>query len=223
MARVLVIEDDMLLSRRLRQALEQAGHQVTAEMTLKGAFHRNETEAFELMLVDLTLPDGSGLQFCRSLREKGSRIPLLIISGHVDDDSLEEGFEAGADDYLKKPFSERELLARIKCALREPLRRDEQIRIGSVLILLDQRRVMVDGKIIELKRREFDIFTYLIRNVGAVVSREKIIATLNANEDLDDRTVDSHLSHIRGRLRKSGVSKIHIHSVYGVGYRLEVA
>lgn len=223
MARILVIEDDMLLSRRLRQALEQAGHQVTVEMTLKGAFHRNETEAFELMLVDLTLPDGSGLQFCRSLREKGSRIPLLIISGHVDDDSLEEGFEAGADDYIKKPFSERELLARIKCALREPLRRDEQIRIGSVLILLDQRRVMVDGKIIELKRREFDIFTYLIRNVGAVVSREKIIATLNANEDLDDRTVDSHLSHIRGRLRKSGVSKIHIHSVYGVGYRLEVA
>lgn len=223
MARILLLEDDPILGKGLKVNLELSGHKITWETTLKSAHLRNDSEAFELMILDLNLPDGTGLTFCQQVRSKGSRIPILILSARADEDTVEAGFEAGADDYIKKPFSQRELLARIKSALREPALRDEQIRAGPILILVDQRRVMIEGQEIDLKRREFDIFTYLTRNLGAVVSREKIIEALSSGEDLDDRTVDSHLSHIRARLKKSGVAGVQILSVYGVGYRLEIA
>jgi two-component system, OmpR family, response regulator len=222
-ARVLLLEDDPFLGRSIKSRLEEAGLGVTWETTLRQALARNQSEAFEIMLVDLTLPDGNGLQLVDLLRKNGSRIPIIALSEMPDDDTLELAFETGVDDYLKKPFSHRELLARIKAALMEPALRDVQVRVGPVLVLLNQRRIMIDGQDLELKRREFDIFTYLIRHAGTVVSREKIIESLSSNEELDDRTVDSHLSHIRSRLKKSGVSKISIQSVYGVGYRMEVA
>lgn len=222
MARILLLEDDPILGKGLKANLETAGHRVTWETTLKSAHQKNESEAFELMILDLNLPDGTGLAFCQQMREKGSRIPILILSARTDEDTVETCFDNGADDYVKKPFSQRELNARIKSALREPALRDEQIRAGPVLILVDQRRVLVDGIEVDLKRREFDIFTYLTRNLGAVVSREKIIEALSSGEDLDDRTVDSHLSHIRSRLKKSSVAGVQILSVYGVGYRLEI-
>lgn len=223
MARILLLEDDPILGKGLKANLELAGHRVAWETTLKTAHQRNDAEAFELMILDLNLPDGSGLSFCQQMRSKGSRIPILVLSARTDEDTIEACFDAGADDYIRKPFSQRELLARIKSALREPALRDEQIRAGPVLILVDQRRVLVDGVEVDLKRREFDIFTYLTRNLGAVVSREKIIEALSSGEDLDDRTVDSHLSHIRSRLKKSSVSHVQILSVYGVGYRLEIS
>ena len=222
MARILLLEDDHRLSKELKANFEELGHRVTLESSVKAARQRNENEAFEIMILDFDLPDGSGIQFCRQLRDRGSRIPILILSGQVDEDSMESAFEAGANDFIRKPFSLRELNARAKSALREPVLRDEQIRTGPVLVLVEQRRLYIDGQDIELKRREFDIFTFLIRNVGAVVSREKIIETLSSNEDLDDRTVDSHLSHIRARLKKQGVAAVQILSVYGVGYRLEI-
>ncbi len=223
MARILLLEDDPILGKGLMANLELAGHRVAWESSFKTAVVRNQAEAFELMILDLNLPDGTGLGFCEQMRAKGSRIPILILSARIDEDTIEACFEAGADDYIKKPFSHRELLARIKSSLREPTLRDEQIRAGPVLILVDQRRVLIDGAEVDLKRREFDIFTYLTRNLGAVVSREKIIEALSSGEDLDDRTVDSHLSHIRSRLKKSGVGAVQILSVYGVGYRLEIS
>lgn len=223
LARILLLEDDPILGKGLKVNLELSGHKVTWETSLKMAQVKNESEKFELMILDLNLPDGTGLNFCQRVRTTGSRIPIILLSARTDEDTVEAGFEAGADDYIKKPFSQRELMARIKAALREPLVRDEQLRVGPILALIDQRRILVDGQDVELKRREFDIFLYLIRNAGAVVSREKIIETLRSGEDLDDRTVDSHLSHIRARLKRSNVNQVQILSVYGVGYRLEVA
>lgn len=222
-AKILLVEDDPILGKGLMLNLELDGHRVTWEQTLKGARHRNDNFEYDLMLLDLNLPDGSGLTLCHEIRETDSRLPIIILTAKTDEDSVVTGLAYGANDYVKKPFSSKELLARIKTALREPGRREDQLRVGPVLVLLDQRRALVDGHDLELNRREFDIFAHLVRRASAVVSREQIITLLNPEGEMTDRTIDSHVSHIRSKLKKSHSTAVTISSVYGMGYKLEVS
>jgi two-component system OmpR family response regulator len=223
MAKILLVEDDPSLGQGLVLNLELDHHRVNWEQSLAGGRNRNQNFEYDLIVLDLNLPDGSGLELCREIRESGSHIPVIILTANTDEDSVVNGFSMGATDYVKKPFSTREFLARVKAALREQATREDQFRVGPVLVLENQRRVLVDGKEVDLTPREFDIFSILAKRIESVVSRENIISSLSLADELTDRTMDSHVSHIRQKLRKAEANTLSISSVYGVGYKLELA
>lgn len=221
MSQILLVEDDPILGRTLSVNFRAEGYGVTWERDLRGAFRAEKDKPFDLVVLDRELPDGVGLDLCRYLRSRGSRLPVLVLTARADEDSVVEGLYAGANDYVRKPFGNRELLARVRVALNEPMQRAEQMRFGELLLLTEQRRAFWRQHELELNRREYDILTALIRQAGHVVSRESLLENFGGEADIFDRTIDSHVSHLRAKFRKAGVSTIRIASVYGVGYRLE--
>jgi DNA-binding response OmpR family regulator len=221
MSQILLVEDDPILGRGLKLNLEFDGHQVSWARDLRNATAAESSQPFDLIILDLGLPDGSGLNLCSKLREHGSRIPIIILTAKVDEDSVVAGLTAGANDYIRKPFGKRELLARVRTALHAPTTREDQVRLKDILVLKGQRKVMHGSVEIELNRREFDILSFLIDRAEMVVTREQIMDALDKTGEILDRTLDSHLSHIRRKLRNANVHSIQISSVYGVGYRLE--
>lgn len=221
MSHILLVEDDPILGAGIKLNLEMEKYQVTWAKDLRTAREINQTQKIHLLILDLGLPDGTGLSLCKELRAADSRLPVIMLTAHADEDSVVAGLNAGANDYIRKPFGNKELLARIRTALREPSARDEQVRFGNILILRDQRRVMVDNQSIDLNRREFDIFSYLVNHGDNVVSREGLLQYLDREGEILDRTLDSHISHIRAKLKKAEVKSVAIASVYGIGYRLE--
>lgn len=223
MIRILLIEDDPALGTGIKMNLEYEGYQVNWARDLKTAFKENGSATFDLAILDLGLPDGNGISFCRSVRESGSRMPIIILTAQSDEESAVKGLMAGANDYIRKPFGNRELIARIITVLREPKVREDQARFENLVVLRSQRKVMFGTQEIDLSRREFDLLSVLVENGDAVVTRERLMETLDKEGEILDRTMDSHLSHIRSKLRKAGVSSVQILSVYGIGYRLEKA
>ncbi|MGZ3740558.1 MAG: response regulator transcription factor, partial [Bdellovibrionota bacterium] len=167
-------------------------------------------------------PDGSGLTLAKWARKNHPRLPVFMITASGDEETVVAGFEAGAVDYVRKPFSTRELVARIKVALN--LRNSKAFRslqYGDISIQPDQRIAKVGETPVELNRRQFDILCHLVENAESVVTRESLISALAKNEEMFDRTIDSHVSFLRSRLRKAGLTGIQINSVYGLGYRME--
>jgi len=221
MIEILLVEDDPVLGRGLVVNLEHEGYKVHWATDLQSANIANKRKNLELVILDLGLPDGSGFQLLKEIRQSVSRIPVLILTARTDVESVVEGLQLGANDYIRKPFDDRELLARIKTALKEPHARSQQIRYGDLLLLVDKRQVMFGGKEIELSPREFDLLSHFIQNAESVIARETLLETVAKDSDLFDRTIDSNISHVRSRLKKAGVKSIQISSVYGVGYRLE--
>lgn len=221
MSRILLVEDDPVLGRSLSLNFEMEGYRVTWARDLKSALAASEGEPPDLIVLDLELPDGSGLALCSRLREKGATLPILILTARGDEDSAVEGLSAGANDYVRKPFGNRELLARIRVALKESAESAEKLRFGDLLLLTGQRRALWRGQEIDLNRRELDVLTTLARRPGAVVSREMLLETFAKDAEIFDRTIDSHVSHLRTKLRQAGARSLRIASVYGVGYRLE--
>lgn len=221
MIQILLVEDDPVLGRGLVVNLELEKYQVQWVKDLKSAYETNEKSKLDLVILDLGLPDGSGFQFLQKIRDEDSRLPVIILTAQTDEDSVVHGLQSGANDYVKKPFGNRELLARIKTVLREPLSRDKQIRFEDILLLIDSRKVMAGEKEIELNRREFDILHHFLVHADKVVTRENLLSTLDKDGEIFDRTIDSHVSHLRSKLKQAGVSTVQISSVYGVGYRLE--
>ncbi len=218
---ILLVEDDPALARGLQVNLESEGYSILCANTLKEAFEINQKETLGLVILDLGLTDGSGLKFLRSIRESGSRLPIIILTAKNDEDTVVECLHLGANDYMKKPFSNRELLARIKSILREPLLRENQMRYGDLLLLLDQRVAKYNNSLVELNRREFDILLHFIQRADTIVTRENLVQSIDKNGEIFDRTIDSHISHLRTRLKQAGIKDIKISSIYGIGYRLE--
>lgn len=222
MAKILLLEDDPILGKALKLSLEVASHKVEWAQTIAEARNRNEQQQLDLLLFDVNLPDGSGADLCQEIRSSGSRIPIIMLTARADEDSVVDGLTAGANDYMKKPFSNRELLVRIQNALKEPLVRESQLRKGPVLLLIEQRKLLIDNQEIKLNRKEFEIFRCLLTNSGAIMSRENVLNFVKGSEDISDRTIDSHLSHIRTKLKNSNISSVSIKAVYGIGYTLDI-
>lgn len=169
---ILLVEDDPALARGLQLTLQAEGYDIIWADSLQAAFAKNNKEKLGLVILDLGLTDGSGFDFLRKVRENGSRLPIIILTAQTDEDSLIEGLQRGANDYMKKPFSNRELLARIKAVLREPQMRENQTRYGDLLLLLDQRIVKFKEATVEMNRREFDVLLFWFKKQKRL-SREK--------------------------------------------------
>lgn len=222
MAHILLVEDDPVLGKGLKVALELDGHSVQWVDTLAGARAQGGIESLELVLLDLNLPDGSGLSFAQECRDNRPGLAVLMLTASGDEESVVAGFEAGAIDYVRKPFGNKELKARIRVILGRKSKPSSRIlNFGDLTVFPERRQVKMGETKIDLNRREFDILLHLMTNPETVVTRECLLRALNKEGEIFDRTIDSHVSHLRSRLRKAGVNSVEIASVYGVGYRLE--
>lgn len=218
---ILLVEDDPVIGKSLKVALELEGYETTWCDTLGKAREVAAARTFDLVVLDLNLPDGSGLSFARESRERAPAMPILMLTASGDEASVVAGFEAGAVDYVRKPFGNSELKARIRVVLKEKSTGARPLQYGGVSISKEKRLVKLGEKSLELNRREFDVFTHLLSQAESVVTRDSLLRILDKEGEIFDRTIDSHVSHLRARLRKAGFDAIQISSVYGVGYRLE--
>ena len=231
MAEVLVIEDEESLLHTLRYNLSRAGHQVRlCADGLKGLEMVRENPP-DLLLLDLMLPGLGGLEVCRAIRAETARpavsqLPILILTARDEEIDKVVGLEMGADDYLTKPFSMHELLARVKALLRRAEMRgsanDLPVRLeaGGLVVDVAARRATRAGQPLELKRREFDLLAYFLGHVGQVLTRDRLLRHVWGYEDANDtRTVDVHVRWLRSKIERDPTAPERLQSVRGVGYR----
>lgn len=221
MPKILIIEDDMQITKILKLNLRLSGFESENATTIQEAWNKINTEHFDLLLMDIGLPDGSGLDLCQKVRESGNEVPIVFLSARTDEATVVKGIKNGADDYLRKPFGLEELKARVNKFVKRLAPNMQTINFGELSIDPSKRIVTLMGEIISLGRKELDILILLARKSGDIVTRENILNSLYDNADLYDRTVDSHMSHLRKKIRDIAGQSLQISSVYGLGYRLE--
>ena len=221
MTKILIVEDDPQISKSLAMNLKFSGYETTSACNVKDARNLLKEYHFDLMCLDIGLPDGNGLDLCQAIREEGNDIPILFISARTDEATVVKGILNGADDYLRKPFGMEELKVRMNKILKKFILPTSIITFEKLTIDPTRRIVTLMDKMVSLGRKELEILVLLTRRAGDIVTRESILATLYENSDMYDRTVDSHMSHLRRKLREVAGTDLQINSVYGLGYRLE--
>ncbi len=221
--RILVVEDEQKVANALREGLEGERYDVVVERTGENAFFRLTTEAFDLILLDLGLPGRDGLQILATLRAKGVKTPVLVLTAR---DTLQDrvaGLDSGADDYLVKPFAFAELLARIRALLRRGRAAESpRLAVGDLTMDLITRKVMRGGSPVELTVREFELLEYLMRYEGQVVSRETLARDVwkeTARTTPLDNVIDVHIARLRRKVDVERPVRL-IHTVRGVGFML---
>jgi two-component system copper resistance phosphate regulon response regulator CusR len=221
--RILVVEDEQKVADALREGLVDERYDVVVERTGEGAFFRVNTETFDVVLLDLTLPGRDGLEILRALRQRRMETPVLVLTAR---DSLEDrvtGLDAGADDYLVKPFAFTELLARIRALVRRGRVADApKLAAGDLEMDLVTRKVIRAGKPVDLTVREFELLEFLMRYQGQVVSRETLARDVwkeTARTTPLDNVIDVHIARLRRKVDLEHSVKL-IHTVRGVGFML---
>jgi two-component system, OmpR family, copper resistance phosphate regulon response regulator CusR len=221
--RILVVEDEQKVADALREGLVDERYDVVVERTGEGAFFRVNTETFDVVLLDLTLPGRDGLEILRALRQRRMETPVLVLTAR---DSLEDrvtGLDAGADDYLVKPFAFAELLARIRALVRRGRVADApKLAVGDLEMDLVSRKVIRAGKPVDLTVREFELLEFLMRYQGQVVSRETLARDVwkeTARTTPLDNVIDVHIARLRRKVDLEHTVKV-IHTVRGVGFTL---
>jgi len=219
-ARVLLIEDDSRLAGMVQSYLGEAGFAVTRAADGRSGVERHRDGGFDLVLLDLMLPDIDGLEVCRAIRARDDT-PILMLTARGDAMDRVVGLEMGADDYLPKPFEPRELLARMRAILRRGrgAEKSEVLRFGRLEILVDSREVRIDDRAVDLTGYQFALLLELARHAGRVLSREAIM-DLMRNERLEafDRSIDVHVSRIRQAIEDNPRKPRRIITVRGAGY-----
>jgi two-component system, OmpR family, response regulator len=220
--RVLLIDDDVRLYELLASYLEQNGVSVTCAADGKRGLAALDGGVFDAVLLDVMMPGMDGLEVCKRIRAR-SNIPVLMLTARGDETDRVVGLELGADDYIAKPFSPRELLARLRAVLRRtsPETTAERLAAGNIVIDVPSRQVRVGDRIIELTGIEFDILVAMVRRAGRVVPREALLSEAGRGDvAVGERTVDVHISHLRQKLGDDPRSPRIIKTVRGVGYVL---
>ena len=219
--RVLLIEDDPAIARTLKMSLPYEDFEVTACDTVRSGRDALQTARFDVVLLDLNLPDGSGLAVCREIRKTDALIPILLVTAKVEETSAVEGLREGADDYVRKPFGVAELAERMRRLLARRKSEGDLPKFGPLKIDRKKRRAWANDAELSLGKREFEILLLLMQKQGDVVTRNEILDVVDEDAEIYERTLDSHLSHLRKKLKEAGVTSVVITPVYGVGYRLE--
>lgn len=224
-ARILVVEDDAVIGRGLQMALENDGHFVDWVVSGSQALARGEAGSHDLVLLDLGLPDLDGIEVCRRLRAAQPGATIVMLSARREEIDIVVGLDAGADDYLTKPFRLAELLARVRAHVRRsiPTTRTHRIQVGDLDVDLASRRIRLAGAELELRPKEFDLIALLATEAGQVVTRERIMSEVwDEHWFGSTKTLDTHISALRRRFGEHGEQASRITTLRGIGYRLEV-
>jgi two-component system, OmpR family, phosphate regulon response regulator PhoB len=221
MERVLIVDDDPDIQKLVSYNLTQAGYQVTTAATGVEAFNAVQDQPPDLIILDIMLPDLDGLEVCRRLRreEKTRRIPIIMLTARTQEVDRVVGFELGADDYVMKPFSPRELVLRIKSIFRrmgdEP---DDVLRVGKIQLLPQRRQLLIANRPVTLTAKEFDLLEELMRAGGNVLTRDMLMNKVwGYHSEATSRTLDTHVRRLREKL---GDEAVHLETVHKVGYRI---
>jgi len=220
--RVLVVDDDARLQELLATYLSQNGFEVTSAADGRKGLAALQSDTFDIVLLDVMMPGLDGIEVCRRIRAT-SRIPIVMLTAKGDETDRVVGLELGADDYVAKPFSPRELLARLRALLRraQPTPETQALTIGDLAIDVDGRVVTLAGRQVDLTGIEFDILVTLAKRAGRVVARDGILSAAGRDDvTVGERTVDVHVSHLRQKLGDDPRSPTRIKTVRGVGYVL---
>jgi DNA-binding response OmpR family regulator len=231
-AEILVVEDEQSLLQTLRYNLARAGHEVRLCTDGQVALDLVRENPPDLLLLDLMLPGLGGLEVCRQIRQTVanppvSQVPILVLTARDDEIDKVVGLEMGADDYLTKPFSMHELLARVKALLRRSEMASpaqpgwpSRLESGDLLLDLDTRRAERAGQPLQLKRREFDLLAYFLRHPGQVLSRDRLLRHVWGYDASagDTRTVDVHVRWLRNKIEPNPAAPERLQTLRGVGY-----
>jgi DNA-binding response OmpR family regulator len=222
--RILLVEDETSITTPLADALEREGFETVVAATAAEGLELGRSSSPDLILLDLMLPDGSGFDVCRELR-KTSEVPIVMLTARGDEADRIVGLEMGADDYVVKPFSAREVVARIRAVLRRagsaPAGEGEgPVEIGELRLDPGRREVELAGEAVELSRKEYELLHRLVQDAGSVVSRERLIEDVwDMNWFGSTKTLDVHVSSLRRKLGDDPSDPRYIHTLRGVGFR----
>ena len=221
---ILVIEDEPDIRKNLEYNLSREGFKVSSAGSLKDGLKSLDSNTYSLILLDLMLPDGSGLDLCKKIKSNSSleSIPIIILTAKDDEVDKVVGFELGADDYVTKPFSVRELILRIKAVLKRGQKDSNEIveverQFGDLRIDIESHEVHVDSKLVELTALEFKLLNELVDKRGRVQSRDQLLSEVwGYNAEVTTRTVDTHIKRLREKLGPMGK---YVQTIRGVGYK----
>ncbi|MDM5190269.1 response regulator transcription factor [Bacillus sp. DX4.1] len=229
--RILVVDDEEFILTLIEFNLQQAGFEVITAMDGEVALHKAITERPDLIILDLMLPKMDGMEVCKELRLQRIMTPILMLTAKDDEFDKVLGLELGADDYMTKPFSPREVVARVKAILRRTKLQDEQvsevqdensITIVDLKILPEFYEAYFKGEKLELTPKEFELLAYLAKHKGRVLTRDQLLSAVwNYDFAGDTRIVDVHISHLRDKIEKNTKKPTYIKTIRGLGYKLE--
>src|SRR5512146_1563154 len=223
--KILVVDDEPQIVKVVKAYLEKAGFQVVTAVSGPTALSIFEKEKPDFMILDLNLPGMDGLDVCRMIRRQ-SDVPILMLTARVEETDKLIGLEIGADDYVIKPFSPREVVARVRTILRRSSTgpaKNEVLQIGDLEINLEDHTVTISGRQVELTPTEFEILVVLARQPKRVFSRLQIMEQAQGSAfEGYERTIDAHIKNIRLKIEPNPKKPDFIHTVFGVGYKLEI-
>ena len=226
MARILVVEDEETLSEAIGFLLSKEGFEVTIAASGPDAIAQFDKSGADLILLDLMLPGLSGTEVCRQIRAK-SAVPIIMLTAKDSEIDKVVGLEIGADDYVTKPYSSRELIARIRAVLRRGELVDASddgsaIEVGPVRMDTDRHVISVNGEQISLPLKEFELLEFLMRNAGRVLTRMQLIDRVWGSDYVGDtKTLDVHIKRLRAKIEKDPANPEYIQTVRGMGYKME--
>ena len=226
--KVLVVDDEKSILRLITFNLEKEGFQTIVANAGNEALAKINAEQPDLVILDLMLPGLDGLEVCRRVRQEGLPVAVIMLTAKDQEIDRVLGLELGADDYITKPFSPRELVARVKAVLRRTSARQEisqpggRLKIGPLTIDAERYEVKVGGKQVELTPKEFELLEFLARNAGKVMTRDVLLNSIwDYTYDGDTRIVDVHVSHLREKIEANPKNPVYIKTVRGVGYKFK--
>ena len=221
--RILFVEDELSISQPFAKALTRAGFEAVTAATAAEALQLADRIEPDLVLLDLNLPDGDGRDVCRELQRRHD-MPVVMLTARGSELDRVVGLELGADDYVVKPFSSAEVIARIRAVLRRAQRDPERLEpmsLGALEVVPDRREVTLDGSELDLTRREYDLLERLMRDAGRVVSREALLSDVwDANWFGSTKTLDVHVGQLRRKLGDDPAQPAYLRTVRGVGFRM---
>lgn len=224
---ILIVEDEPSIVTLIKYNLEKAGFLTDVVYNGEDAIKKTEENKFDLIVLDLMLPKMDGMEVCKTIRKNNNYIPILMLTAKDDEYDKIYGLEMGADDYLTKPFSPKELIARINAILRRTEQRTENaaplvLEVGDIKVHPDRFEAFFKGDLLELTRKEFELLVYLIQHKGQILSREQLLSSVWEYDFVGDtRIVDVQVSHLRDKIETDSKNPTYIKTVRGFGYKLE--
>lgn len=224
--KVLIVDDEKPIVTLLKYNLEKAGFSTDEAYDGLEAVKKGESNDYDLIVLDLMLPHLDGIEVCKHLRNNKIETPILMLTAKDEEFDKVLGLELGADDYLTKPFSPKEVVARIKAILRRTKKSNQNnfssLTIGNLIIYPERYEAEIDSKTVSFTRKEFELLYFLAKNKGKVISRDQLLSGVWDYDFVGDtRIVDVHISHLRDKIEPDSKKPLYIKTIRGLGYKIE--